>query len=126
MQKHRVTSAAAMVVGLMLLSGCTSTQQRTGRSLTPLQYASVIEAMKGSPALRRSEIQRCSAGTRSSPHQRDQLRLLLNVSPNRDPTPLFCQRLIGALTSGRLNYADYRNSMRSEITPKLIRVIQGR
>lgn len=124
MQRRQFASAAAMVAGLVLLSGCTTTQ--TKRIWTPVQYASYIEAMKGSPALRRTELQRCNAEIRATPGRRAELGVVLNLPSNRDSVPVFCQRIVTALVSGRLNYTDYQNSRRSVVTPKVIRVIQGR
>lgn len=124
MQGRDFASVALMIAGLMVLGGCTTTQ--TKRVWTPVQYASYIEAMRGSPALRRSELDKCQAQIRAIHGRRAELGKILNMPPNRDPVPLFCQRIVGALVSGRLNYSDYQNSKRSVTTPKVIRVIQGR
>jgi hypothetical protein len=37
-----------------------------------------------------------------------------------------CRRIVTAVSSGRLSYADYRAYMAGRPTPNLIRILQGR
>jgi hypothetical protein len=117
----------ALFVGLALFSGCTSAQQGSGRNLTPVQYAASTEALKGSPALRRAALQECATiARRSGARNISAMGVLMNLPPNRDPIPLYCQRMVAALTSGRITYADFQAIRTMQATPKLVRVIQGR
>lgn len=52
--------------------------------------------------------------------------MLLNVPPSKVPT-LACKRLVNALASGRLKYADVRQNMNNgSPTVNLIKIPQGR
>lgn len=127
MQGRRFALAATMVAGLVLLGGCTSTQRITPQNINPVQYASAAEALKGSPALRRAEIQSCvTKARRYGPRQAESVRLVMNLSAGRDVEATFCQRAVASVVSGRLSYADYKALQANQITPKFIRIMQGR
>lgn len=127
MQGRHLASAAAVAASMVLLSGCTTAQKGPGRNMTPVQYAASTEALKGSPALRRATLQECAViARRSGARNISAMAVLMNLPPNRDPIPLYCQRMVAALTSGRITYADYQAIRTMQATPKLIRVIQGR
>jgi hypothetical protein len=127
MQGRKIASAAATVAGLVMLGGCTSPQRITPQNINPVQYASASEALKGSPALRRAELQNCVAKARRfGPREIESVRLVMNLPTRQDVPTTYCQRAIAAVASGRLTYADYQAVRANQITPKLIRVIQGR
>lgn len=102
--------------GLLLLGGCVSATQ----------YAAVSEALKGSPSLRNDEIDRCVKTNRSTAREKDIMRKLMNLSPGSDTARVGCTRMVGAVASGRLSYADYQSVRMGQVTPQLIRVLQAR
>ena len=127
MQERCLAAPISMVAALLLLAGCTTSQRITARNITPVQYASVTEALKGSPALRRNELRTCVAKTRrAAAAQHAAMAALMNLSPRQDPATVYCQRAMQAFVSGRISYADFQQLRDNQISPKFIRIIQGR
>ncbi len=110
---------------------------KTIKLLTPLLLAGALSAcaptraeydmmhttLEGSPAIRARVIAECKKDGFSR-EQIESLAALMNV-PERNVKPVFCNRLHGALASGRLTYEDVR-SVWGTPTPNLIRIMQGR
>ncbi|WP_148640198.1 hypothetical protein [Aureimonas sp. AU20] len=121
MPERHTAILASIAFGLLLVGGCTST-----RPISPTNYAAYAEGLKGSPALRQDEIQKCASNLRVNPQKRETLRKLMNLAPGRDPLPLACRRVTDAIASGRLTYRDMEQVRTGQATPKTIRILQAR
>lgn len=88
--------------------------------------AAMIEAVRGSPQLRREATAECARDTaRDSLASRRNMAMLINTSVAKAPQ-VFCERLMTGLASGKVTVADVNSIDRGEITPNMIRVLQGR
>lgn len=107
---------AIVTVMPFLLSAC----------MTQNNYQVTQEALRGSPALR-SDFQRtCVNGTRQQPlANRQMMAKLMNVSVNSAPQT-YCQRVTRGIANGRITLADMRSGGRGQMTPNMVRVLQGR
>lgn len=83
-----------------------------------------VEALRGSPALQRDAHAVCLAEFRD-PKTRNELARLMNVRIESAPR-IGCNRLVGAMVSGRLTPADIDAMKAGRIDAKLVRVLQGR
>ena len=116
MRMVRLAASVSLMLGLLALGGC----------ISETKYAAISEAYKGSPALRREELRRCNLQARAAPIQRAKLAVVMNLPPRSDPVPVLCRRMIESVASGKLSYEDYRTIRAGQITPKLVRILQGR
>lgn len=88
--------------------------------------AAMIEAVRGSPQLRRAATAECVRDTARDPlAARRNIAMIINTSVAKAPQ-VFCERLMMGLASGKLTVADVDSVDRGEITPNTIRVLQGR
>ncbi|HEV7319526.1 MAG TPA: hypothetical protein VGO04_13080 [Ensifer sp.] len=107
---------ATLVLSLAVLASCAPSQD---------DYARLQTAAQGSPALQKAMYQEC-VNKRWSKSDLQGGALLLSVPPSKVPT-LTCKRLVNALASGRLKYADVRQNMNNGgPTVNLIKILQGR
>jgi hypothetical protein len=102
--------------GLLFLSGC----------MSATRYEAVTEALKGSPALRRDEIARCTSNNRSTAAQKELMGKLMNLPPRSDVVRVACERIVSGMVSGKLTYSDYQKVSMRQLTPQLVRVLQAR
>lgn len=110
--------AIALVATGLTLSSCTTTQET--------RYNSMATALAGSKGLRNDFVKKCAADKGSiSPVSRQQMALLMNVKYSQVDL-LFCRRLADAVASGRLTYSDTRKVRQGQMTPKVIKILQGR
>lgn len=116
MRTVRLAAGGSLMLGLLALGGC----------ISETKYAAISEAYKGSPALRREEIRQCNLRDRASPIQREKLAVVMNLPPRSNPVPILCRRMVESVASGKLTYEDYRTIRVGQITPKLVRILQGR
>ncbi|MGO4618480.1 hypothetical protein AB4Z34_21475 [Ensifer sp. 2YAB10] len=106
---------ASLVLSLAVLASCAPSQD---------EYARLQAAAQGSPALQKAMYQDCV----SKKWSRSDLEggaMLLSVPPSKVPA-LTCKRLVNALASGRLKYADVRRNMNGGPTVSLIKILQDR
>jgi len=116
MKKSRSIATVLAATGILCLAGCVSATQ----------YATMAEALNGSPALRRDAVDQCVRSHRSTAQHKDFLRKLMNLKPGSPVVRISCERAVKAVASGRLTYADYQNNLRGQTSPKVVRVLQGR
>ncbi len=110
---------AAALVGVSLVAGCST--------MTEGEFNTMHTVLEGSPATKRQAIKDCIARERSiSQADKNTYAAIMNVSAARYETA-FCNRLMNALASGRITYADYvKLSSPGADSSKLIKVMQGR
>jgi hypothetical protein len=101
----------------ILLSGC---------GVTPTTYAASQEMLRGSAGVRNDFVQTCITRiSRRSLANRQAIAKVMNVSVQHAPR-IYCQRLTRGITSGRLKHADLNAGARGQLTPAVVRVLQGR
>lgn len=106
-----------LALSAVVLSGCGVSQ--TG-------YATSREALKGSPAVRSDFVRTCTRNISRKPlGTRQGIAKLMNVSVAKVPYT-YCSRLTRGITSGRLSYSDISAASRGQVTPTVVRVLQGR
>ena len=107
---------SAVFAGL-ILAGC---------GVSPARYDAYQEGDRGSPAMRNQSVNQCVQNFSAKPlRTRQQVATLMNTSVRSAPR-LFCQRLVRGIASGRLSREDVNAGMRGQVTPGIVRVIQGR
>lgn len=110
-------SALFVVVTVLALSGC---------GISPTNYATSQEALRGSPALKNQFVADCVTKiSRKPPDVKRAMATLMNTSVRRAPR-VFCQRITKGISSGRLTHADMNAAARGQMTPATVRVLQGR
>lgn len=122
MHRYHFAISASFAIGLLFVGGCTTTKP----PINATTYAAYAEGLKGSPAFRQAEISKCIGEVSNDPRRREVLRKIANVAPGTDPRPIVCQRLTGAMASGRLTYAEMQTFTAGQATPKIVRIMQGR
>jgi hypothetical protein len=99
-----------------ILSGCGISQSG---------YATSREALRGSPALRSDFVNTCKRNIERKPLKtRQSIARLMNTSVRKTPYT-YCSRLTRGITSGRLSHSDISAASRGQVTPAVIRVLQG-
>ena len=115
------TSLLMFVAALsaLTLTGCTTVSEN--------DYRLGQTALAESPSIKREIVADCVAERRSeSLNEQRTYAALMNVSVANYPTT-FCKRVINAVSSGRLTYADIaRLDSSSADQSKIIRIIQGK
>lgn len=107
---------AAVAVAVLALSGC----------VTQSNYDASREALRGSPALRTQFVNNCVSNIRAKPlSTRQGMATVMNTSVRNVPR-VYCQRITRGITSGRLSRSDINAGARGQLTPAVIRVLQGR
>lgn len=97
------------------LSSCT---------VTRAEFDSWHTLLEGSPKIRAEWIADCSKKPRTAEWISD-MSDWMNV-PKSSAKSTFCNRMYGALASGRLTYRDAQSIAEPPLTPNLIRIMQGR
>jgi outer membrane PBP1 activator LpoA protein len=112
---------------LHLIAACTLTVALSGcAELSAEKYAVAQTLLQGSPQLRTKLIEQCAAKTRTkSKSDLELLAAAINTSVPSAPRTA-CSRIINAMTSGRMTREQYNAAGRGDITPAMIRIIQGR
>jgi hypothetical protein len=103
-------------VALLVLAGCAVSQEK---------YETAQVALDGSPKLRSMAVADCVKKANPSKRDMEVMAALTNSSVSSVKT-VVCRRIVTAVSSGRLSYADYRAYMAGRPTPNLIRILQGR
>lgn len=110
-------SALFIVLAGQALSGC---------GISQTSYATSREALRGSPALQSQFVAHCvSRISKKPPKVRNALATLMNTSVRSAPR-IYCQRVTRGISSGRLNHSDMSAAAKGQITPAVVRVLQGR
>ena len=105
-------SAAAV----LLLSAC----------VTQTNYDASREALRGSPGLRNQFVSQCVTNISRKPvNTRQAMATVMNTSLRNVPRT-YCQRITNGITSGRLTRSDINSGARGQLTPAVVRVLQGR
>ncbi|MEO9336895.1 hypothetical protein ABFT80_05590 [Mesorhizobium sp. SB112] len=104
------------LAGMLAIAGC-----NTGAS-----YDVGREALKGSPALRADFVNNCTRNIARKPIATQRaMAKLMNVSVRNTPR-VYCQRVTRGVASGRLTNSDLSAGARGQLTPNVVRVLQGR
>jgi hypothetical protein len=99
------------------VSGCTTTREN---------YETGATALAGSKSLRNEVTQKCIAHARySNPHARHNAALLMDVR-DTEVDRLACSRMVSAIASGRLSYEEAMALHYGRLTPKIVKILQGR
>ncbi|MEI2297647.1 hypothetical protein [Ensifer sp. MJa1] len=107
---------ALLVLSLAVLASCAPSQD---------DYARMQTAVQGSPELQKALHKDCLS-KRWSKSDLEDAALLLSVPPGKAQA-LTCKRVVNALASGRLKYADVQQLMSNRgPTVNLIKILQGR
>ena len=111
-----IAKPALAFAAALALSGC----------VTQTTYDSNREALRGSPALRTQFINQCVSNISRKPlRTRQAMATLMNTSLRGTPR-IYCQRITRGITSGRLSRSDINAGARGQLTPAVVRVLQGR
>jgi hypothetical protein len=111
--KPIVAIAASLV--LLVSAGCSTGNYDVART-----------ALQGSPGLRSQTISNCGRMIDRKPlATRRNMATVMNTS-TKNVSRLYCQRIIRAIASGRLTRADIQAGARGQLTPNIVRVVQGR
>jgi len=106
-----------LTLSLLALSGC---------GVSQANYAAGREALRGSPALRSDFVRTCTRNISRKPlATRRNVAKVMNTSVGAAPR-VYCSRLTRGIASGRLSHADISAAARGQVTPAIIRVLQGR
>lgn len=101
----------------IMLCGCGVTQRN---------YAATQEMLRGSASVRNDFVQTCIARiSRRSLADRQAIAKVMNVSVRNTPS-IYCQRVTRGIVSGRLKHTDLNAGSRGQLTPAVVRVLQGR
>ena len=110
-------SYIALALAGLVLSGC---------GISAANYASSREVLRGSPAVRSDFVKTCTRNISRKPLKtRQNIAKVMNTSVRSTPR-LYCKRITHGITSGRLSHADISAASRGQVTPAIIRVLQGR
>lgn len=109
-------SVVAILGMAFVLSGC---------GVSASTYATGQQALRGSPAVRSDFIRNCTQRIRNKPlRTRQGIAKVANTSVSAAPR-VYCSRLTRGIASGRLTHADMNAASRGQVTPNIIRVLQG-
>lgn len=111
-----IIKPALAVATALLLSGC----------VTQNTYDTSREALRGSPGLRTQFVNNCVSNIRSKPQQQRQAMATVMNTSLRNAPRVYCQRVTNGITSGRLSRSDINAGARGQLTPSIVRVLQGR
>ena len=93
---------------------------------TPEQDAAAVEIVRGSKAAQDMVYADCVRNVSGNDRTRlANLAAVANTTPARAPR-VICQRVVGGIVSGRITQADVAGMRRGQVSPKLVRVVQGR
>jgi hypothetical protein len=108
---------AILALSALVLCGC---------GISQTNYAASREALKGSPGLRSDFVKTCTRNISGKPLKtRQNIAKVMNTSMGSMPR-LYCTRLVNGIASGRLTHSDISAASRGQVTPDVIRVLQGR
>ncbi|MDO1582370.1 hypothetical protein [Rhizobium oryzicola] len=108
----------ALVLCGVAVSSCTATSRTN--------YDAGVTALAGSKSLRASAIEKCIIKARSADTAaRHKVAVVMDVRDNQ-VDQLYCNRVINAAAAGRISYDEANNLHYGQITPNLIKIIQGR
>lgn len=106
-----------LALSAVMLSGC---------GISPANYSASREALRGSPGLRSDFVGTCTRNISRKPlRTRQGIAKVMNTSLRGTPRT-YCARLTRGITSGRLSHSDIAAASRGQVTPAIIRVLQGR
>ncbi|KQS79049.1 hypothetical protein ASG25_10715 [Rhizobium sp. Leaf384] len=107
--------AIAILSGITIVAGCAPSQQ---------QYEAATELLRGSKKAEQYAMQECltKGWNKTNVHAAS---MMLDVSERAAPR-LACTRIVGAMKSGRMQYADAASFRRGRPTPEMIKILQGR
>lgn len=101
----------------LAVSGCTTTREN---------YETGAAALAGSKSLRNDVTQKCIAHARySNPRARHNAALVMDVNDSQVDR-LACSRMVNAVASGRLSYEEATALHYGRLTPKIVKILQGR
>jgi hypothetical protein len=106
-----------LALSAVVLSGC---------GVSQASYATSRESLRGSPGVRSDFVNTCTKKISRKPLKtRQGIAKLMNTSVANTPRT-YCTRLTQGITSGRLSHSDISAASRGQVTPAVVRVLQGR
>lgn len=110
-------NVVSIIATVLLLSGC---------GVSASTYATGQQALKGSPAVRSDFIKTCTQRIRNKPLKtRQGIAKVANTSVSAAPR-IYCSRLTRGIASGKLTHSDINAASRGQVTPNIVKVLQGR
>jgi hypothetical protein len=107
-------SFTTIVLSLLILGGCVPSKQ---------EFDTIATTVQGSAKARKLALSQCMKPW--TPRQRREAAIIIDSS-EKDAPKLVCSRIVEAVRSGRLEYADAVDIKRRRFTPKLVKILQGR
>jgi predicted component of type VI protein secretion system len=107
---------------LLLAASCVM----SGCGISANNYSSSQEILRGSASVRNEFVQGCIIRITKKPlHTRQAIAKVMSVAVRSAPS-IYCRRITRGITSGRLKHADVNAGARGQLTPTVVRVLQGR
>ena len=121
----RILPALLAIAATGLLAACETQSAHRPQEVQQSNLDAARMVMAADPARRQLLIKECRNDARKKTAlETNNMATLMKVPPARGPE-VFCDRVIGAIMSGRLTAADMNSVSRGEITPKVLAVLQG-
>lgn len=112
-----INRSIVLALSAIALSGC---------GISASNYAASREALRGSPGVRSDFVKTCTRNISRKPLKtRQGIAKVMNTSVRSTPRR-YCSRITRGITSGRLSHSDISAASRGQVTPAIIRVLQGR
>lgn len=109
-----------------LLAACLLGMCVSGCGISRTNYDTGREVLRGSPAVRSQFVQTCTRSISRKPlATRQRMAKVMGTSLRNTPS-VYCRRMTRGIASGRISHADLNGAARGHVTPKVIRVLQGR
>ncbi len=105
---------ASCLFSIAILAGCAPSKQ---------EYAAIVTTVQGSAKARQFAMKECAANWTAQ--QRKDASIIIDSS-EKDAPRLACARFVEAVRSGKLEYQDAVDFKRRRLTPRLIKIFQGR
>jgi hypothetical protein len=108
----------ALILCGIAVSSCTTT--------TRTNYDAGVTALAGSKKLRLMAIENCITKSKNAdPAKRHRMAVLMDMDDSKVDRA-YCNRIVNAAAEGRISYDEVVNAHYGQVTPNLIRIVQGR
>ncbi|CDN54950.1 Hypothetical protein RG1141_CH26130 [Neorhizobium galegae bv. officinalis bv. officinalis str. HAMBI 1141] len=111
----KLSQVVALAVAAACLASCGPTRN---------QYEVVVTALEGSSRARNAVYANCLKKERTTAWKKE-ASVFMNVSEAKAPA-VFCQRALDGLVKRRITFADVSAVYAGDLTPNIVKVLQGR
>jgi hypothetical protein len=113
-----MTRIFAILLLTLSLASCSSISEK--------QYDKLMTKLASSSKMQKQETEACKAKFHNARQQvRKNMAAVVGV-PQDQAVKVFCNRMVKALASRKLSYEDFVAGSRGEITPRILRLVQGK